>query len=276
MTEEGGDSNDIRSSDDEIDEEDQVFYSDYTEIDIVGGTVLRESTECWGTSTWKMGHWLKMGLACGGTGITYLLHVLKFFSLSVTIEGEDLAPYIGGLSDCESEQFVPFWSRLDYLTYYFYFMAHLKGDEPAPLLMGEKSGDVLVTGKTNDAYKSNGGGVNISENSSLDSNKDNSEMVAWLESFERQDWISCVWGTSQDAMTSHVVVAAVLAVWYPNLVKPSLAMLCVHPLLKLVMAMNDKYSSAAEILAEGMENTWSLCIASEIPRILCGDLGVFG
>ncbi|GKC92131.1 transducin/WD40 repeat-like superfamily protein, partial [Tanacetum coccineum] len=76
-----------------------------------------------------------------------------------------------------------------------------------------------------------------------------------LESFERQDWISCVWGTSQDAMTSHVVVAAVLAVWYPNLVKPSLAMLCVHPLLKLVMAMNDKYSStAAEILAEGIEH----------------------
>ncbi|GJV11290.1 transducin/WD40 repeat-like superfamily protein [Tanacetum coccineum] len=70
-------------------------------------------------------------------------------------------------------------------------------------------------------------------------------------------------------MTSHVVVAAALAVWYPSLVKPSLAMLCVHPLLKLVVAMNDKYSSiAAEILAEGMESTCSLCIASEIPRII--------
>nr|GEU45238.1 hypothetical protein [Tanacetum cinerariifolium] len=91
-------------------------------------------------------------------------------------------------------------------------------------------------------------------------------MVAWLKSFKRQDWISCVWGTSQDVMTSHVVVAAVLAVWYPNLVKPSLAMLCVHPLLKLVMAMNDKYGSATEILAEGMKNTWTLCIAFEIPR----------
>nr|GEU30369.1 transducin/WD40 repeat-like superfamily protein [Tanacetum cinerariifolium] len=35
------------------------------------------------------------------------------------------------------------------------------------------------------------------------------------------------------------------------------------------MAMDDKYSSTAvEILAEGMENTWSLCIASEIPRII--------
>ncbi|GKF29905.1 hypothetical protein Tco_0096247, partial [Tanacetum coccineum] len=32
MNEEGGDSNDIRPSDDEIDEEDQVFRSDYTEI----------------------------------------------------------------------------------------------------------------------------------------------------------------------------------------------------------------------------------------------------
>ncbi|GKE47581.1 hypothetical protein Tco_1478839, partial [Tanacetum coccineum] len=70
-------------------------------------------------------------------------------------------------------------------------------------------------------------------------------------------------------MTSHVVVAAALAVWYPSLIKPSLAMLCVHPLLKLVMAMNDKYSSTAvEILVEGMENTWSLCIASEIPYII--------
>ncbi|GKE14425.1 hypothetical protein Tco_1422002, partial [Tanacetum coccineum] len=33
MTEEGGDSNDIRSSYDDIDEEDEVFRSDYTEID---------------------------------------------------------------------------------------------------------------------------------------------------------------------------------------------------------------------------------------------------
>ncbi|GKD16277.1 hypothetical protein Tco_1205435 [Tanacetum coccineum] len=33
MTEEGGDSNDIRSTYDEIDEEDEVFRSDYTDID---------------------------------------------------------------------------------------------------------------------------------------------------------------------------------------------------------------------------------------------------
>ncbi|XP_076887489.1 uncharacterized protein LOC143537655 isoform X2 [Bidens hawaiensis] len=98
---------------------------------------------------------------------------------------------------------------------------------------------------------------------------EDSEMVAWLESFERQDWISCVWGTSQDAMTSHIVVAAALVVWYPSLVKSTLATLCVHPLLKLVMAMNERYSStAAEILAEGMENTWSAIISSEIPHLI--------
>nr|GMC98056.1 WD repeat-containing protein 7 [Ipomoea batatas] len=87
-----------------------------------------------------------------------------------------------------------------------------------------------------------------------------------------QDWISCVGGTGQDAMTSHIIVAAALAVWYPSLVKPKLAMLAVHPLMKLVMAMNEKYSStAAEILAEGMERTWKACIGSEIPRLI-GDI----
>ncbi|GJS10474.1 FAR1 DNA binding domain-containing protein [Tanacetum coccineum] len=35
MTEEGGDSNDIRSTYDEIDEEDEVFRSDYTDIDSI-------------------------------------------------------------------------------------------------------------------------------------------------------------------------------------------------------------------------------------------------
>lgn len=99
-----------------------------------------------------------------------------------------------------------------------------------------------------------------------------SNIVAWLESFEMQDWISCVGGTSQDAMTSHIIVAAALAIWYPSLVKPCLATLVVHPLTKLVMAMNDKYSStAAELLAEGMESTWKPCIASEIPRLI-GDI----
>ncbi|KAK1575104.1 hypothetical protein Q3G72_002638 [Acer saccharum] len=69
-----------------------------------------------------------------------------------------------------------------------------------------------------------------------------------------QDWISCVSGTSQDAMTSHIIVAVALSIWYPSLVKLTLATLVVHPLMKLVMAINEKYSStAAELLAEGMK-----------------------
>lgn len=105
-----------------------------------------------------------------------------------------------------------------------------------------------------------------------DSGDKESEILSWLESVEMQDWISCVGGTGQDAMTSHIIVAAALAVWYPSLVKPKLAMLAVHPLMKLVMAMNEKYSStAAEILAEGMERTWKACIGSEIPRLI-GDI----
>ncbi|KAK4365429.1 hypothetical protein RND71_016787 [Anisodus tanguticus] len=89
------------------------------------------------------------------------------------------------------------------------------------------------------------------------SEDEESEISLWLESFEMQDWISCVGGTSQDAMTSHIIVAAALAVCYPSLVKPNLVGLAVNPLVKLVMAMNEKYSStAAEILAEGMESTW--------------------
>lgn len=104
------------------------------------------------------------------------------------------------------------------------------------------------------------------------SQDEESKILAWLESFEVQDWISCVGGTSQDAMTSHIIVAAALAIWYPSLVKPSLAMLVVHPLMKLAMAMNEKYSStAAELLAEGMESTWKECIVSEIPRLI-GDI----
>ncbi|KAJ6703540.1 RABCONNECTIN-3B ISOFORM A [Salix viminalis] len=97
------------------------------------------------------------------------------------------------------------------------------------------------------------------------------KILDWLESYEMQDWISCVGGTSQDAMTSHIIVAAALAMWYPSLVKPSLATLVAHPLVKLVMAMNETYSStAAELLSEGMESTWKACINSEISRLI-GD-----
>ncbi|XP_010247289.1 PREDICTED: uncharacterized protein LOC104590355 isoform X2 [Nelumbo nucifera] len=99
-----------------------------------------------------------------------------------------------------------------------------------------------------------------------------SSILAWLESFEMQDWTSCVGGTSQDGMASHIIVAAALVVWYPSLVKPRLATLVVHPLIKLVMAMNGKYSStAAELLAEGMEGTWKVCIGPEISRLI-GDI----
>lgn len=104
------------------------------------------------------------------------------------------------------------------------------------------------------------------------SQADESVILSWLESYELQDWISCAGGTSQDAMTSHIIVAAALAIWYPSLVKPCLSMLVVHPLMKLVMAMNEKYSStAAELLAEGMESTWKPFIVSEIPHLI-GDI----
>lgn len=105
-----------------------------------------------------------------------------------------------------------------------------------------------------------------------DSRAGEADILKWLESFELQDWISCVGGTSQDAMTSHIIVAAALAVWYPSIVKASLALLVVHPLIKLVMAMNEKYScTAAELLAEGMESTWKACIGSEIHGLI-GDI----
>lgn len=104
------------------------------------------------------------------------------------------------------------------------------------------------------------------------SQDEESKILTWLESYEVQDWISCVGGTSQDAMTSHIIVAAALAIWYPSLVKPRLSTLVVHPLMKLAMSMNEKYSStAAELLAEGMESTWKECMVSEIPRLI-GDI----
>jgi len=102
--------------------------------------------------------------------------------------------------------------------------------------------------------------------------KEEVALTKWLESYELQDWVSCIGGTSQDAMASQIIVAAALAIWYPSLVKPDLARLVVHPLMKLVMAMNEKYSAAAaELLAEGMDSTWKECISSEIPHLI-GDI----
>ncbi|GFZ16445.1 transducin/WD40 repeat-like superfamily protein [Actinidia rufa] len=138
----------------------------------------------------------------------------------------------------------------------------------SPSGTGENEHKISNTGKTSEnGLRSD----SILETQGL-SQAEESEILAWLESFEMQDWISSVGGTTQDAMTSHIIVAAALAIWYPSLVKPKLAMLVVHPLMKLVMALNDKYSStSAELLAEGMETIWKECIPAEIPHLI-GDI----
>ncbi|XP_042459353.1 uncharacterized protein LOC122042996 isoform X1 [Zingiber officinale] len=97
-------------------------------------------------------------------------------------------------------------------------------------------------------------------------------IISWLESFEFQEWTLWIRGTNQDAIASNIVVAGALVVWYPIIVKNTLPKLVVNQLLKLVMSANDRYSStAAELLAEGMENTWQLCLGHEIPHLI-GDI----
>ncbi|KAG1335112.1 WD repeat-containing protein 7 [Cocos nucifera] len=99
-----------------------------------------------------------------------------------------------------------------------------------------------------------------------------SSIVSWMESFETQGWTSWVGGTSQDAMASNIIVAAALVVWYPSIVKDVLAKQVVNQLIKLVMSMNDQYSStAAELLAEGMDSTWKVCLGPEISHLV-GDI----
>jgi len=99
-----------------------------------------------------------------------------------------------------------------------------------------------------------------------------SSMLSWLESLEIHEWISWIEGTIQDAMASHIVVAAALVVWYPSIVKDDLARLVIDQLIKLVMSMNNRYSStAAELLAEGMESTWAAFLGPDIPRLV-GDI----
>ncbi|XP_008795027.2 uncharacterized protein LOC103710884 [Phoenix dactylifera] len=99
-----------------------------------------------------------------------------------------------------------------------------------------------------------------------------SSIGSWMESFEIQEWTSWVGGTSQDAMASNIVVAAALVVWYPSIVKDILAKQVVNQLIKLVMSMNDLYSStAAELLAEGMDSTWKVCLGPEISHLI-GDI----
>ncbi|CAL5053035.1 unnamed protein product [Urochloa decumbens] len=98
---------------------------------------------------------------------------------------------------------------------------------------------------------------------------DTANMISWLESFENQEWLSWIGGTSQDAVASNIIVAAALVVWYPSIVKAKLATLVVSQLIKLVMSMNDRYSStAAELLAEGMESTWKACLGAEITHFM--------
>ncbi|KAI4972036.1 hypothetical protein ZWY2020_002961 [Hordeum vulgare] len=99
--------------------------------------------------------------------------------------------------------------------------------------------------------------------------EDTSQISLWLESFENQEWLSWIGGTSQDAVASNIIVAAAFVVWYPSIVKVKLAKLVVNQLIKLVMSMNDRYSStAAELLAEGMESTWKTCLGTEITHFL--------
>lgn len=103
----------------------------------------------------------------------------------------------------------------------------------------------------------------------VDSDIRKSSIVDWIESSDTNEWISWIDGTNQEAMASHIIVAAALVVWYPSIVKADLANLVVNQLVKLVMSMNDGYSStAAELLSEGMESTWKLCLGHEIPHLI--------
>lgn len=110
--------------------------------------------------------------------------------------------------------------------------------------------------------KANGGNVDKDDS-------DTANMISWLESFENQEWLSWIGGTSQDAVASNIIVAAALVVWYPSIVKAKLASLVISQLNKLVMSMNYRYSStAAELLAEGMESTWKACLGAEMTHFM--------
>ncbi|PKA51273.1 hypothetical protein AXF42_Ash010713 [Apostasia shenzhenica] len=110
------------------------------------------------------------------------------------------------------------------------------------------------------------------ENSLKEHSKSDFDIVSWLDSFESHDWVSCIGGSRQDAMSSNIIVAAALVVWYPCKVKRNLAKLVADRLVKLVMATNDRFSAtAAELLSEGMESIWKSCLGTEIP-LLVGDI----
>ncbi|KAK1572415.1 hypothetical protein Q3G72_032404 [Acer saccharum] len=52
-------------------------------------------------------------------------------------------------------------------------------------------------------------------------------------------------------MTSHIIVAAALSIWYPTL-----ATLVVHMLMKLVMAINEKALTVLRIVSVRIEKWW--------------------
>lgn len=129
-----------------------------------------------------------------------------------------------------------------------------------------------VLSNTDDISLSNYRVSDRSTNNLGNADIETSSMVSWMESFEIQEWTSWVGGTSQDAMASNIIVAAALVVWYPSIVKDILAKQVVNQLIKLVMSMNDQYSStAAELLAEGMDCTWKVCLGPEISHLI-GDI----
>lgn len=129
--------------------------------------------------------------------------------------------------------------------------------------------DKLIPAMQNASVSSHGQLTTDGENFDRDNDDDTLQISSWLESLENQEWLSWIGGTSQDAVASNIIVAAAFVVWYPSIVKVKLAKLVVNQLIKLVMSMNDRYSStAAELLAEGMESTWKACLGTDIAHFL--------
>ncbi|KAJ3686222.1 hypothetical protein LUZ61_015386 [Rhynchospora tenuis] len=107
---------------------------------------------------------------------------------------------------------------------------------------------------------------------STDKELETSSIVTWLDAFEDQDWVSWINATTQDSMASNIIVAAALVVWYPSIVKDTVPSIVVNHLIKLLMSMNDRYSpTAAELLAEGMDQVWKNCLGQEMTQFI-GDV----
>ncbi|KAJ3692214.1 hypothetical protein LUZ60_012564 [Juncus effusus] len=99
-----------------------------------------------------------------------------------------------------------------------------------------------------------------------------SSIEHWLDSYEEQEWVAWVGATNQDTMAANIIVAAALVVWYPSIVKESVASTVLNHLIKLLMSMNERYSTtAAELLSEGMESTWIYHLRPSITHFI-GDI----